>query len=369
MARAGARADARVLWLSAETPDRDGGGGQRRQYHQIRALIDGGVDLRVAALAGGQQDASLREIVPVVRFAPADARVGGGSLPTLAAFLAGERFDRAVVAHVESVPYVHDALASHRIPWLLDFQNVNSRWHRARRERRRTWTWLRRERTALARASLATACSPAERAALLGHAGNTPIEVAGNGIAPEEWPAGAISRERESRLVLFGSWIHTPNREGAEWLCREVWPAIRAAVPEARLLLAGPGEPPPSVLSAAGVEHRGRVADLARLLGGVAVAVVPIVTGIGSRVKFGEALASGTAVVSTSVGAEGFDAEGAFLRADAPDAFAQACVGLLREPAQAAALGRAGRALAFERFTWQRTSAPVVRWALGGDSG
>jgi glycosyltransferase involved in cell wall biosynthesis len=366
MARAKARAETRVLWLSAETPDRHGGGGQRRQYHQIRALVDGGVDLQVATLAGTQDDASVGEIVRVVRFAPAERR--GSSPATLEALLAGERFDRAIVAHVESVPYVQGALARHRTPWLLDFQNVNSRWHRARRERRRTWTWLARERAALARADLATACSPQERDALLGHAGSTPIAVAGNGIAPEEWPADAISQDRAAGLALFGSWSHTPNREGAEWLCRDVWPAIRAALPEARLLLAGPGEPPPSVLAAAGVEHRGRVEDLARLLGGVTVSVVPIVTGIGSRVKFGEALASGAAVVSTTVGAEGFDAEGAFLRADRPEAFAQACVDLLADPASAAALGRAGRKLAFERFAWPRTSAPVVRWALDGDT-
>lgn len=50
----------RVAWLSAETPDRYGGGGHRRQYHQIRALRDAGVEVRAATLSDPQQDTSLR---------------------------------------------------------------------------------------------------------------------------------------------------------------------------------------------------------------------------------------------------------------------------------------------------------------------
>jgi glycosyltransferase involved in cell wall biosynthesis len=363
MPNASARLAGRVVWLSAETPDRAGGGGQRRQYFQIRELLESGVDLSVATLAGPQEDASVGELARVTRF----ERPGSGAriARTLDGLLERERFERAIVAHVESVPHVRSALARHRIPWLLDFQNVNSRWHRARHELRPALAWLWRESVALRYASAGTACSPEERAALLGVAQNTPIEVAGNGIAPEEWPAAAVSATRQERLVLFGSWTHTPNREGAQWMAREVWPAVRVAVPTARLLLAGPGEPPSSVIRTAGVDHLGRVDDLARLLGAATVSVVPIVTGIGSRVKFGEALASGAAVVSTSAGAEGFEAEGSFRRADGADSFARACIDLLRDPQTAAALGRAGRELALRTLTWQRTSAALTLWARG----
>ena len=144
-----------------------------------------------------------------------------------------------------------------------------------------------------------------------------------------------------------------------------MWPAVLRAVPEARLRLAGPGRPPPAILAQPGVEAVGRVADLAGFLGAVRVVVVPIVRGIGARMKFGEALASGAAVVATSTGAEGFEAEGAFVRADDPDAFAAACADLLADGARAAALGRAGRAVAFERFRWETVTEPVLRFVRG----
>ena len=43
---------ARVLWLSNETPDRHGQGGQRRQYFQIAALVAAGALLREESRGG-----------------------------------------------------------------------------------------------------------------------------------------------------------------------------------------------------------------------------------------------------------------------------------------------------------------------------
>ncbi len=351
----------RIVWLSNETPDREGGGGQRRQYFQIRALLSAGVDVRVASLVSTQHHTSLREMVRVERFGPADRR-GRFHDPALDRFLSAERADGAVVAHVESVPNVRGALAKHRLPWLLDFQNVNSRWYLARGKRHSAVAWMRRERAALRWAATATACSDEERCALLAVSAGAHVEVVGNGIAPEEWPETALQERRRPDIAVASSWTHEPNRDGARWLAREVWPTIRSAVPEARLLLAGPGAPPRLALETAGIEHLGRVDDLASLMGSVRVSVVPIVKGIGARVKFGEALASGAAVVSTSTGAEGFDAAGCFVTADDPTSFAGACIDLLRAPDRAAALGRAGREVAFGRYTWEQRCDPLVQW-------
>lgn len=351
----------RVAWISAETPDRYGGGGQRRQYHQVRALLRAGIDVRVAALAGPQDDASMRELVPAVRFGPPRGRARRPD-PALAGFLADGAFDAGVVAHVESVPHARRALARARIPWLLDLQNVNSRFQRSRGDLRQAAAWWAREAAAVLAANRATVCSPEERAALGRRLARGRVEVAGNGIDPAEWPAEAMAPRRRSALGLVGSWEHGPNRDGARWLVAGVWPAVRRAVPEARLLLVGPGRPPEEALAAQGVEHLGRVPDLARFLGGIRVAVVPIVGGIGSRVKFGESLASGAAVVSTPEGAEGFDAEGAFVSAPDAEDFARACIDLLSDESRAAALGRAGRALAMERLTWEVTSRPLCQF-------
>lgn len=354
----------RIAWLSAETPDRGGGGGHRRQFHQIRVLMEHGVEVRAATLAGPQDDSSLREIVPVVRFGPLRRR-GFTVDPGLEEFLDDGRFNGAIVAHLESVPHVRRALARRRLPWLLDFHNVNSRWHAMRRESAATVLWKLRERRALRATVVSTACSRQERDALTTVAGGARVEVAGHGVDPSEWPEEALSDDRQPAIAFFGAWGHGPNRQGVEWLVERVWPRVRRDVPEARLLLAGPGAPPASTAGVSGVEHVGRVGDLARFLGGVQIVVVPILDGIGARVKFGEALASGAAVVSTSAGAEGFDADGAFVRADHPDEFARVCIDLIGDSAHAAEVGRSGRALAFTRFSWERTSEPLIRFAQG----
>lgn len=285
--------------------------------------------------------------------------------PSLDHFLADGGFTAAVVAHIESVPHVRRALTRRRIPWLLDFHNVNSRWHRLRGDKPRTSVWRTRERAALRRAAMATACSQEERRTLLDVVPSGRVEVAGHGIDPEEWPDEAVSPDPAPALAFFGAWGHGPNSEGAEWLAERVWPDVAEAAPDARLLLAGPGEPPPVLLAQPRVEHVGRIDDLARFLGGVRIVVVPIVNGIGARVKFGEALASGAAVVSTSTGAEGFDADGAFVRADEPADFTQACIALLSDGQRAGALGQSGRALALDRFDWLTASQPIVRFARG----
>lgn len=333
-----------------------GGGGERRQYHQIAALVAQGIEVEVAALRSPQDHASIGEIVPVERFGPGGRR--GRDLDPL---MQGAGFDAAVVAHVESVPLVAGALARAGIPWLVDFQNVYSRWHAIRGDTRAARAWRRRERRALRAASAASACSPEERDALVGLAGGNVI-VAGNGVAPAEWPDDALGRRRPPVAAFFGSFAHHPNHHGLEWFTSRVWPAVKAARPDATMLLVGPGAPPAATLSAPGVVHLGRVDNLAACLGEVRVVVVPIVEGVGSRVKFGEALASGAAVVSTSVGAEGFDAAGSFTLADEPRAFAEATVRLLGDEAGAGALGAAGRALALDRFSWSRTTAPIAAW-------
>jgi polysaccharide biosynthesis protein PslH len=351
-----------LLWLSSETPDVNGGGGQRRQYHQIATLVHNGITVVVATVAGPQDDTSVRRLAPVYRFEARRIRRRKRDLETV---IKNTAPSRALVAHVESVRQVLPELERARVPFLVDFHNVLSRWHVSVGEERVAARWRDLERNALATAGLATTCSVEEREALVGLGTDTAVDVSPHGVDPQEWPSSYLRQRREPAIALFGSWDHGPNRSAVEWLGDNVWPLVRATLPNARLLLLGPGRPPASLLAQSGVEAHGRIASLAEALGRVRVAVIPIRRGMGARMKFVESLASGAAVVSTSEGAEGFDADGAFVRADDADAFAHACIQLLRDDERAMELGRRGRELALTRLTWDRTSAPIVSWAKG----
>ena len=67
--------------------------------------------------------------------------------------------------------------------------------------------------------------------------GATNVEAIPNAVAlpPETAPA------REPTLLLLGTYAYDPNRVGAEFFLDQVWPEIKAAMPDARLTVAGTG--------------------------------------------------------------------------------------------------------------------------------
>jgi polysaccharide biosynthesis protein PslH len=108
--------------------------------------------------------------------------------------------------------------------------------------------------------------------------------------------------------VLFtGTFAHLPNREAAIWLAREIMPAVRERQPEAMLRIVG-RTPPREVLELAGpgIEVVADAPSMEAHLEQAAVIAAPVRSGGGMRMKVLEALARGKAVVTTSLGAEGF---------------------------------------------------------------
>lgn len=59
-----------VHWVSNETPDQFGQGGQRRQFFQIQTLVEAGHTVRVVTLAGQQDDTSVRAVADDVHRVP-----------------------------------------------------------------------------------------------------------------------------------------------------------------------------------------------------------------------------------------------------------------------------------------------------------
>jgi len=154
---------------------------------------------------------------------------------------------------------------------------------------------------------------------------------------------------REPGTLLFlGSFRHQPNQEAITWFLHHVWPRIRAAQPDVRLIVIGSDPPPRHSLpgDAEGVQLRGFVDDIREPLARYAVFICPILTGSGVRVKLLEAFAAGIPSVSTALGAEGLTAtSGDICRlADDPDAFARETIELLSNPAGAAAMAERARA-------------------------
>ena len=151
--------------------------------------------------------------------------------------------------------------------------------------------------------------------------------------------------------VLFtGTFAHLPNRDAARWLASEIMPAVRARHPQARLRIVG-SAPPADVLALAGegVEVIADAPSMQPHLEAAAVVVAPVRSGGGMRMKVLEAMARRKAVVTTSLGAEGFaslEPQLPLLIVDEAEGVAAAIADLLGEADERRALGLDARRFA-----------------------
>jgi len=165
--------------------------------------------------------------------------------------------------------------------------------------------------------------------------------------------------------MFFGINDYYPNTDGILFFLREIWPRIASSHPRARLKIVGP-RPTPEILAHRSdrIEVAGRVDDLRLHIASAAVTVVPLRLGGGTRLKVLEAMAMGKPIVSTVIGAEGIAAvhEQHLLLADEPGQFAAAVGRILDDPDLGARLGRQGRALVTERYSWGAAAAEMERF-------
>ncbi|MGO9489635.1 MAG: glycosyltransferase family 4 protein [Solirubrobacteraceae bacterium] len=154
----------------------------------------------------------------------------------------------------------------------------------------------------------------------------------------------------EPRAVFVANFSYEPNRNGARFLLERVMPRVWEELPEARLMLAGAGLELPAEADGR-IEAAGFVDDLDAAYGRSRCALVPLLQGGGTPLKFVEALAYGLPVLATPRAAAGLavtDGVDCLLAGDERD-FASALVGLLRS--DASEIGRAGRRLAQQRYS------------------
>jgi polysaccharide biosynthesis protein PslH len=166
--------------------------------------------------------------------------------------------------------------------------------------------------------------------------------------------------ELPNRIVFTGSMDWRPNEDAVLYFIDMILPRIRREIPNASLAIVGrrPTDRLRAAARRAGALVSGTVDDVRPYVAEAAVFVVPLRAGGGTRLKIFEALAMEKAVVSTTVGAEGLAVTPGreFMAADDPLDFARAVVALLRDPVRRKDLGRAGRRLVQERYSWAQVA-------------
>jgi hypothetical protein len=159
---------------------------------------------------------------------------------------------------------------------------------------------------------------------------------------PGVLPASASPLPGDPPIVVAGGgWI--PNRDGARWFVREVWPLVRDRLPGARLHLFGDDRSPVP----AGVERHSSPSDSRDLFPPNAIHVVALRIASGVRMKILEAWARGVPVVATPAAAAGLEAgaSAGYLSGATPGELADAVRALRADAGLAARLTDAGRAV------------------------
>jgi len=175
-----------------------------------------------------------------------------------------------------------------------------------------------------------------------------------------------------STLVFTGVMDYWPNVEGVTWFVERIWPVIHAGAPEARVQIVGsrPTKEVQRLGTVPGVSVTGFVEDVRDYLGPATACIAPLRIARGVQNKVLEAMAMGRAVVTTPQAFEGLRAQRGrdIVVADGEAAFADAVLGLLRDPARAAQIGRNARLCVEAEYNWDENLRELEAM-LAGTSG
>jgi glycosyltransferase involved in cell wall biosynthesis len=166
-----------------------------------------------------------------------------------------------------------------------------------------------------------------------------------------------MRREAEARALFIGKLDYRPNVDAVEWLAREIWPLVRRYLPAATLDVVG-RDPTASIErlnGSAGVNVVGEVPDDRIWFQRASLLVVPMRMGSGVRLKVLQAMATGTPIVSTSLGMAGTGAVDGmhYLRGDTPAELASALVTALRDRELCSRLATSSLDLVRSGFDWR----------------
>ncbi len=195
------------------------------------------------------------------------------------------------------------------------------------------------------------------------HSSTDAITVLPNGVDLEHFTPADQPRERAT-LVITGKMSYHANVAAVLHLIHDIMPRVWVRRPEVRVYVVG--KDPPRVIRRLGsaapsgeeraprVTVTGSVADIRPYLRLSTLAVAPVPYGAGIQNKVLEAMACGIPVVASPRAASAISVRSGqeLVLADGAEAFAQAVLALLEDPARQAELGRAGRRYVEAHHSW-----------------
>ncbi|MGI8745997.1 MAG: glycosyltransferase family 4 protein [Bryobacteraceae bacterium] len=275
--------------------------------------------------------------------------------------LDGSSYGVGIVEHFWCAPYLKQ-LRPRCKKLLIDLANIESVWHQrvagtsgaaaALVHKRFAAAYRRLETNLLPRYDELLVTSAGDAQAIRALAGQTLITVYPNAL-----PQVAIPETpKQFSIVFSGNLEYQPNISAIRFFRSEIWPILRGRWPGLTWEIVGKNpQAIADMLTGDSTIHLvGPVPDAIAAIARSQIAVVPVLAGSGTRVKILEAWAAATPVVSTTIGAEGLEyaAGEHLLIADTPAHFAEAVSALLGSEHERQRIGRKGRQLYQDNYTW-----------------
>lgn len=225
---------------------------------------------------------------------------------------------------------------------------------------RQAQLWKQREAQLTKRFSTITVCSEDDRHYL---GGTEQIHVIPNGFTA---PQNQIARNSKAtkRIGFIGKIDYPPNMKGMEWFLDHVWPKILLSEPDTELRIVGKNSEK-HFHNHPNVSGLGFVDDVDEEMATWSSSIVPILSGGGTRIKIAEAFSKRCPIVSTKLGAYGYQLTDGkeCLLADEVDSFAASCIELIRKPELGQRIAENAYQEFLTRWDWKSITSQVIQVA------
>lgn len=199
------------------------------------------------------------------------------------------------------------------------------------------------------------------------------IDVVANGVDIRLFSQTSRHLPPHPTILFVGTFKWLPNIDAVEYLISEIWPGIKIAIPAAKLWIVGhsPTKRVTHFSKDPDITVSANIKDIRDAYGGAHVLLAPIRSGKGTRYKVLEAMASGTPVVTTRLGAEGLSVKNGkhLLIGNSGAELTDQTVKLLTSSALQAKLAKSAKQFVTDNYNWRTISYDLDKLyrSLGGN--
>ena len=365
------RRQRQVLVIDALTPQPDRDSGSLRLVNLMAMLREEGAHVAFLPANGGH-DGSYTHALQQAGVEAWYAPYTGGAPAWLREH--GRRFDRVLLCRHYIASDFLPLIRRHAPQARVLFDTIDLHYLRERRAAelagdpvllRAALRTRRRELDLIAQSDVTLVVSEAERSLLAVDAPEARVEVLSN-LHEIAGPGQPFGERRD--LVFVGGFRHPPNVDAVRWFVDDVFPLVKAALPEVCFHCIG-GDVPHDIRARGdreGIVVHGHVADIAPYMDGCRISLAPLRFGAGVKGKINLAMAHGQPVVATGCAIEGMHlVDGRdVLVADDAAGFAECVVRLYRDQPLWERLAQAGLDNVQAHFSPDAARATVRRLFL-----